>query len=412
MPVVWFLAGLAAAGLVWLAASRWRNPGAGNPRPEDSPVAMQALIGAAFDGIDHAVSLYDADDRLVAYNRRFPGLFRDADDVPPLGSTYEKVLKTRLDAGVLMGAASELAGWMKRRIADHHLAKGLEPFQTADGRWSQVVEFRVPDGGILHIIGDVTARVGSDSQERGRERKATIVSRAKREFLTNMGHQLRTPLNTIIGFSEMVKDEAFGPLGNEKYEEYAADIHEAGGDLMTIIADIIEVARIEADALDAVEEAVDVNSVVHSCLRMVGERAARADIRLSADLPDKPPRLMLDETRFRQVLLNLLSNALRFTPPGGGITVSAAIDERGGYRFVVGDTGVGIAKRDLDKALAPFGQINDSESFGDDGHGSGLGLTIAKSIMEMHGGALELDSEPNRGTRVKLSFPADRTLYG
>lgn len=238
--------------------------------------------------------------------------------------------------------------------------------------------------------------------------EAESASRAKSEFLASMSHELRTPLNAILGFSEVIKSQIFGPVGNARYAEYAADIHAGGTHLMQLIDDVLDLAKIEAGKLKIVPEPIDVNEHVEICLRMVRQRALdhglKIDLQASADLP----LLLADPRAFRQMLFNLLSNAIKFTPDGGRITVSAIRRSTNELTITVSDTGIGIAEADQTRLFEPFERSAAAERRSIPG--TGLGLVLVKKLVEQHGGYVELESEVNRGTTIHLRFPSEATI--
>ena len=237
---------------------------------------------------------------------------------------------------------------------------------------------------------------------------AELASRTKSEFLANMSHELRTPLNAIIGFSEIMQQQTFGPLGNEAYTGYIADIRDSGYHLLSLINDILDLSKIEAGRYELNEEELDVGIVVSRCVNLIKERIKEASLVLAIDVSKEPFALRADERAVKQMLLNLLSNAVKFTPAGGRVDVGAAVDADGALALSVGDTGIGIAKENLAKVMEPFGQAD--SSLARKYEGSGLGLPLTEKLIRLHGGELELESEPGRGTRVTLRFPPERTI--
>jgi two-component system cell cycle sensor histidine kinase PleC len=232
--------------------------------------------------------------------------------------------------------------------------------------------------------------------------------RTKTNFLALMSHELRTPLNAIIGFSEVMKGEIFGPLGQPRYREYTADIHAAGSHLLALINDILDLSKAEAGKLDLHAEDVDVAELVGECVRLMRERARSGGLSLAARLPPGLPDLCADRLRLKQVLLNLLSNAIKFTPPGGSVEVRAEIDAAGCVGLAVADTGIGMSAEQIPLALEPFRQIDSPLSRNREG--TGLGLSLVKELAERHGAEMIIDSMLGKGTTVSLAFPSARTI--
>lgn len=239
-------------------------------------------------------------------------------------------------------------------------------------------------------------------------RTASAADKAKSQFLATMSHELRTPLNAILGFSELMRLETFGALGNEHYREYADDIFRSGKHLLALINDILDFTRADAGELQLHEEEMDIAEVISETLRMIEIQAKERHILLTADpLASTLPPILADQRRVRQVLLNLLSNAVKFTPEGGSVRVDAAqLPE--GIAIRVSDTGIGMAPEDIPKALERFGQID--SALARKYEGAGLGLPLSLHLMEYHGGTLTIESEPDRGTCVTITFPASRVL--
>ena len=237
---------------------------------------------------------------------------------------------------------------------------------------------------------------------------ADLANRSKSEFLAMMSHELRTPLNAVIGFSEIIHTEAFGPVGSEQYREYGADINKSANHLLSLINDILDLSKIESGNLVVQQAPVDVPQAVTSVETLVRDRAKRGEVSLNFDCPRAIPWLMADELKLKQMLANLLSNAIKFTERGGEAYLKVRCDYSRGYIFEVGDTGIGMEAADIPKALAPFVQVDSSLSRKHEG--TGLGLPLTKSMIELQGGTLEMESEPGVGTVVRLVFPADRII--
>jgi signal transduction histidine kinase len=238
--------------------------------------------------------------------------------------------------------------------------------------------------------------------------RAEAADRAKTLFLTHMSHELRTPLNAVLGFSEIIKEQAFGPVGSSKYQEYAQDIHGSGQHLLALINDILDLAKIESGTSDLDEEDIDIPGLVRSAVKLVQQRAQSGGLVLEVSLGESLPALRADLRKVRQILINLLANAIRFTEPGGKVEVRAWASPNNGIVFQVIDTGIGIALEDIPKALRMFGQVE--SDLGRASPGTGLGLSLTKSLAELHGGSLDLQSEVGVGTTVTIRFPAERKI--
>ena len=242
------------------------------------------------------------------------------------------------------------------------------------------------------------------SQERllAAKEGAEAANRAKSEFLANMSHELRTPLNAIIGFATIMRDGMFGSL-SAKYVEYATAIADAGTHLVAIISDILDIARAESNRLVLVEEQVEIARAVAFSIGTIEEMARNANVDYSADLPADLPKFFGDAAKLRQILINLLSNAVKFTPAGGDVRLRVAREAKDGLAFSVIDSGIGIAADQIPVALAPFGQVDNG--LARKYQGVGLGLPLAKRLVELHGGSLEIASQPGKGTAVTARFP-------
>jgi signal transduction histidine kinase len=264
--------------------------------------------------------------------------------------------------------------------------------------------------------GEMIARAIRYSMERKRsslqmleaKERAELASRSKSEFLANLSHELRTPLNAIIGFAEVMEAEVMGPLGVPRYRDYARDIRNSGVHLLEIINDILDLSKIEAGKVQMHEDTVALSRVVQSCVTLIHERTKLAQVSLVCDVADDLPQIHADERKLKQVLLNLLSNAVKFTPAGGTVSVFARRVASGEIEIAVADTGIGMAEADIPKALTPFMQIDNSLSrkFG----GTGLGLPLSHSFVQLHGGRMTVVSEPGRGTVVTVTLPRSRVV--
>jgi signal transduction histidine kinase len=240
--------------------------------------------------------------------------------------------------------------------------------------------------------------------------EAQVANRTKTEFLANMSHELRTPLNAIIGFSEMMGNGLMGPSQADKQIEYAKDIHESGQHLLELINDILDLAKVEAGKLELQEQQVDVAKVAASCTRLIQERAQENGLAVHYKIPEDLPSVIADERKLKQVLINVLSNAVKFTPRGGMVVLMAGVEPNGGFAIKISDTGIGMAPEDIPKALSPFTQIQ--SDLGRAYEGTGLGLPLSKALVELHGGTLSIDSDHGTGTTVTVRLPSARVQQG
>ncbi|MGE5477436.1 MAG: ATP-binding protein [Bacteroidales bacterium] len=291
----------------------------------------------------------------------------------------------------LVGIARDIT---KRKQAEDYLRRAHEELQKA-------VEERT-----RWLRQEIRRRSQAEDQARAARDSAEAASRAKTIFLANMSHELRTPLNAIIGFAELA-ETLMNERETERFGGYMSNITESAHHLLRVITDILDVSRIEVGKVTLREEDVDVADVIQAAMRLAGHVAGAKSQTLALRMADRFPRLRADERLLKQTLLNIISNATKFTPEGGHVAVSADLTE-GSVVIRIEDDGVGIAPQDLPLVLQPFGQVENTLT--PKHEGTGLGLPLAKGFMELHGGVLELESEVGKGTKVTLRFPAERTV--
>ncbi|HXA70941.1 MAG TPA: ATP-binding protein [Stellaceae bacterium] len=251
-----------------------------------------------------------------------------------------------------------------------------------------------------------TARRKREAEEA--RHAAESANRSKSRFLAVMSHELRTPLNAIIGFSDLMQSQSLGPLQPVKYREYAEDIHVSGQNLLGVINDILDMAKIEDGKMVLFEEPIDLGEQISAATRFVAERARQSQVALDRDIAQGLPPLFADQRSVRHILLNLLANAVKFTPGGGRVTVRAERTADRGLALAVADTGIGMSAEHIEIALTPFGQVANEYTRRHDG--TGLGLPLVKSLAELHGAAFRIDSTLGIGTTVSIAFPAERVL--
>ncbi len=262
--------------------------------------------------------------------------------------------------------------------------------------------------GAVVVFRDISEQKKVQAAVVAAKEQAEIATRAKSEFLANMSHELRTPLNAILGFSDIIQQGGLLPVAADKVPEYAGDIHAAAQHLLSLINDILDMSKIESGTCELEEEVIDIAEVIRFSLMMVQGRAVEHGIALDQDIADDLPPLRADIRKVKQILVNLLSNGIKFTDSGGSVTLNVWCDPASGHVFQIVDTGIGISPADITKALSPFQQIDSKLSRKYDG--TGLGLPLTKAIVEIHGGTLDLQSEVGVGTTVTVKFPADRIV--
>lgn len=275
------------------------------------------------------------------------------------------------------------------------------------------IGIRDEDGRVYRMSGslsDITNRKAAETLALAAQRDAEAASRTKTEFLANISHELRTPLNAVIGFSEIMTGQMFGPLGHPSYMEYAHDIHESGSHLLDVINDILDVSKAEVGKLELDEETVDLEQLGRASVRLVMPRAEAAKVTVAFEPGIDIPLVEADQRRMKQILLNLLSNAVKFTSEGGAVTLALQMAEDGSPELAVRDNGIGMGAKDIERALEPFAQLDSRLSRRFDG--TGLGLPLARKLTEVHGGMLSIESEPGAGTTVTVRLPASRVVEG
>jgi two-component system cell cycle sensor histidine kinase PleC len=396
-------------------------------------MAADLRLRDAIETIPEAFVLWDAENRLVLCNSNFQELHQLPDEAVVAGTSYETIVATGRKPLI------------RATVAHDSEPRGARTFeaQLEDGRWMHISERRTKDGGYVSVGTNITKIKQHEQKliEGEKRQRATIVdlrksqqalerqtaeladlaekyaeektraeeaNAAKSKFLANMSHELRTPLNAIIGFSEILESGMFGPLGAEKYTEYSRDIRESGEYLLDVINDILDMSKIEAGGIRLSPEAVELDSLLADCIRVVSTRASEKRLAIKAEV-EPAIHLHADRRALKQITLNLLSNAVKFTPDGGAVTVQGRLR---GRAVIVGikDNGIGIPRQALQKLGRPFEQV---ESQLTKRHqGSGLGLAIAKSLVELHGGAMRIRSRLGRGTLVMVRLPADTGAGG
>jgi PAS domain S-box-containing protein len=350
------------------------------------------------------ISVVDSDFRLVAWNDRFLELLGLPREFGRLGMSLDEIVRWQVSQGIF-GEVQDVEAEIERRRRHYWTAKPMVYHRTDQS--GRVIELRrnpMPGGGFVTIYADITERSEAETKMLAAKEQAEIANRTKSEFLANMSHELRTPLNAILGFSDMLLQEYFGTL-TPKQQEYVDDIRRSGSHLLALINEVLDVAKIEAGKFELHEEPVEMRALIDSCVTLVRPSAIKGEVKLTVEMPRADLIVNADERALKQVLLNLLSNAVKFTPAQGRVTVSLDCDS-GRVIMAVTDTGIGIAPSHIASVLKPFGRVENPLSRRYEG--TGLGLPLAKSLVELHGGRLEVSSEIGRGTTIRVQLPASR----
>lgn len=327
------------------------------------------------------------------------------------GLERDELLGTSFLRFVMESERDEVAGRIAALSSENPTIRSENRVVAADGKiswfhWSNRAIFD-DAGNIIEIqaVGrDVTERKRVDNALMAARDEAELASRSKSEFLANMSHELRTPLNAIIGFSEMISGEMLGPLNNPQYKDYGSHILTSGNHLLGLINDVLDVTKIETGDADFIPEDVDLREVIQTAQVMISDRAVAGGIEIVRNMPSAfSLPLHGDRRRLIQILVNILSNSVKFTGSGGTVTLTAESDGAGGYVVTISDTGIGLSAEDIPKVFERFGRISDRQTRGIEG--IGLGLPLTKALVDQHGGSIEIESEPGIGTTVTLWFP-------
>jgi PAS domain S-box-containing protein len=363
---------------------------------------LEAILDTATDG----VIVLDETGRILSLNRSAEALFgyhqREVvgDAVTVLLAPESHIvaldyLEGLRSSGVasLLNDGREVWGWVRQG--------GAIPLFMTMGHLNEG-----PGRRFCAVLRDITAFKKAEGELVGAKRAAEEASAQKSDFLAKMSHEIRTPLNAIIGFAEVMLEERFGPIGNERYKDYLKDVHASGEHVISLVNDLLDLAKIEAGRLELTFTGVNLNDLVSASVSLLQPQAARDRIVMRMSFAPKLPPVVADERSMRQIVLNLVSNAIKFTDAGGQVIVSTAVTDRGEVAFRVRDTGIGMTEQEVEAALEPFRQLATSRKRG----GTGLGLPLTKALVEANRGALQIASHPNEGTLVEVIFPPTRVL--
>ncbi len=365
-----------------------------------------SLLTSIFDVSEVSIIVTDHHRRIVRVNDSFIRAFGwRRDDI--IGEEFSfLVAEDERDLAIrnhdrMIESGMRSSGEMKIVRKDGAIANAL--FTTATLELSQRRRFQVA------TIMDITLRKQMEVSLRMAKERADAANNAKSSFLANMSHELRTPLNAIIGFSEIMMNETFGKLGSDKYGEYLGDIHLSARHLLEIINEVLDMSKIEAGRVDLDEQPYVIRDLLISVTRMMTSRAMSSKVEMDCDIEENLPGLVSDPRLIRQVFINLVSNAIKFSKESGTVYIRAFMQNDGDMVVTVQDEGIGIPEDKIQEALEPFGQITDSQHAKEQ-QGTGLGLPLAKAMVELHGGTLGLTSSPEKGTTVTVTFPERRVI--
>jgi signal transduction histidine kinase/HAMP domain-containing protein len=362
--------------------------------------SAESRLMDAIESSGEGVILSDADERIAIASsevaRFFPSL---AEEIKPGRKISSALLQIEEHSEPEFESDLPLTGLLLSERAGIATTERKLP----DNRWLRFTANRTSDGGVIVFLSDFTDVKARERRYRDAKLAAEEAGAAKIRFLANMSHELRTPLNAIIGFSEVMTTQIFGPLGNARYLEYLHDILRSGRHLLDIINSVLDLAKSDAGRLSLDAEPVDIRSVLGDCAKMLAGQCAAADIALTFEAPGEQAVVIGETAKLRQIFLNLMSNAMKFTEAGGAVVISACRRD-GEIVIAVKDTGIGMSPEEIEVALTPFAQVDNRLERRYEG--TGLGLPLAKSLIELHSGRLHIESEPGKGTVVRVHLPA------
>jgi len=370
---------------------------------QDQIAEMDTILETATDG----VLVLDQHGTIVKVNGSAEALF-SANRADMIGAPFTQYLAPEsnraamdyLDGLSRNGVASILNDG--REVLGQVPAGGLIPLFMTMGR----ITNRDGDPKYCAVLRDITQWKTAEEELTQAKRQAENASSQKSDFLAKISHEIRTPLNAIIGFSEVMMEERFGSIGNDRYKDYLKDIRTSGSHIMSLVNDLLDLSKIEAGKLDLKFTAVSTNDVINECVALMQPQANRERVIIRASLPDSVPDVVADQRSLRQIVLNLLSNGIKYNKSGGQVILSTALESNGEVALRVRDTGTGMTAKQLGAALEPFRQLHTSSR----GGGTGLGLPLTKALVEANRASFHIDSTPDQGTLVEIIFPTQRVL--
>ena len=365
------------------------------------------LLTSVFDVSEVGIVVTNAEGKIVRVNERFVRAF---------GWSKEELVNNDFFSLVTPDEQKEARTHHQEYVQNNERGSGEMKIICKDGRVSNALFTSAPlelsqkRRFVVTTIIDITLRKQMEQSLIEAKEQADAANQAKSAFLANMSHELRTPLNAIIGFSDMMLSQTFGPVGNDKYEEYIQDMNSSANHLLEIINEVLDMSKIEAGRLELDETNVNIEQLIKTVMRMMASRTFGSGIVMQTEIAPDIPLFYGDERLLRQILINLVTNAVKFSKIGARVRVMAHCLEDGSLYLGILDEGGGIPRDKIEQALEPFGQVADGPDRSQK-QGTGLGLPLAKAMVELHDGTLDIESNLGKGTTVHISFPAGRCLF-
>ncbi|WP_169545253.1 sensor histidine kinase [Sneathiella aquimaris] len=369
---------------------------------------METVLLDALESISDAFVIYDDGGYLVTCNAKFRELYQYSEEETAPGVHYQELGKIDVSRGnvVISESCQSKEDYLDQKKEYRQRLEGSFIVQLKDKRWIKTTDRRLSSGGFVSIQRDITEEKRNEEALLSAKKTAELANRAKSEFLANMSHELRTPLNAIIGFSSLLSEAVYGPHSDHRYKEYARDIEEAGSHLLNLINEVLDLSKVEVGDIVLSEKTTDIWQISQSCKALTGQKAKENKVRLNIKIDPPTLRIHADPIKLKQILVNLASNAIKFSKPEGTVDILWSL-KNGKIKLTVTDHGVGIEKEFLPHIFEPFrrSQISSVLNF----EGTGLGLTLVKKFSDAHGADLTLSSIAGEGTTVTVIFPKSRT---
>ncbi len=363
---------------------------------------LSARFNAAIGNFSAGFALWSSDRRFVGCNEFYRRTSGVPEGLTP-GARFEDFIRARANH-IRLHRNIDVEAWIAERLSDFDVPMTSHEYSDPDGKWYRITKQRLANGDNLFFLADITLAKSREDELINAKLVAESASRAKSEFLSNVSHELRTPLNAILGFAQIF-ERASPTMTTEKFARFGGIIRENGTYLLELINGILDLSAIEAGRLNLTEDQVDLAALAEDSIRLVRLRVEEDNIDLVNAIGHGAPSIRVDQVKLKQVLVNLLTNAIKFTPTGGRVELSW-IRTADGIDITVCDNGIGMTEEEISLALEKFGRIGRSRKAAREG--IGLGLPLAKELVEAHDGTLTLTSTPNGGTQVTISLPGNR----